>query len=88
MMFLRQLFYNRLSALSRERKELLRQVPPGITEAMLDASTRLADFNAIAQQLHDNSAAEFRAFMLFTSAYRRGVRSCASCILLLTACHG
>ena len=74
MLHLRRLFYAKLGALRRERKELLRQVPAGVAGATPDASTRLAEINFIAQQLHDNSAAEFRAFMQLSSAYRRGVR--------------
>ena len=73
-MQLRALFYARLGALSRERKELLRQAPAGATQTAAQASTRLADINTLAQQLHDNSAAEFKTYMQHTSAYRRGVR--------------
>ena len=78
LMYLRMLFYARLGALSRQRKELLRQashlaeVPTEDMDAV-QAASRLAATNALAQQLHDNSAAEFRTYMQLTSAYRRGV---------------
>ena len=78
MMYLRMLFYARLGALSRQRKGLLRQashlveVPTKDMDAV-QAASRLAATNALAQQLHDNSAAEFRTYMQLTSAYRRGV---------------
>ncbi|KAL0055425.1 hypothetical protein WJX82_000314 [Trebouxia sp. C0006] len=73
LMHLRRLFYAKMGALKRERKQLLQQVPAGAAESTLEASTRLADITAIAQQLHDNSAAEFRTYMQFGSAYRRGI---------------
>ena len=72
-MLLRRLFYGKLGALRRERKALLQQVPTGATETATDASDRLASIVTAAQQLHDNSAAEFRTFMQLTAAYRRGV---------------
>ena len=72
-MLLRRLFYGKLGALRRERKALLQQVPTGATETATDASDRLASIMTAAQQLHDNSAAEFRTFMQLTAAYRRGV---------------
>jgi len=72
-MHLRRLFYAKMGALKRERKQLLQQVPAGAAQSTLEASTRLADITAIAQQLHDNSAAEFKTYMQFGSAYRRGV---------------
>ena len=73
LMLLRRLFYGKLGALRRERKTLLQQVPTGATETASDASSRLATIMTAAQQLHDNSAAEFKAFMQLTVAYRRGV---------------
>ena len=82
LMHLRRLFYAKMGALKRERKQLLQQVPAGAAESTLEASTRLADITAIAQQLHDNSAAEFRTYMQFGSAYRRGVSHCL--VYLLT----
>ncbi len=78
MMYLRMLFYARLGALSRQRKDLLQQashlaeVPAEDMDAV-QAASRLAATNALAQQLHDNSAAEFKTYMQLTSAYRRGV---------------
>lgn len=79
MMYLRMLFYAKLGALSRQRKELLRQashraeeVPTEDMDAV-QAASRLAATGALAQQLHDNSAAEFKTYMQLTSAYRRGV---------------
>ena len=78
MMYLRMLFYARLGALSGQRKELLQQashlaeVPAEDMDAV-QAASRLAPTNALAQQLHDNSAAEFQTYMQLTSAYRRGV---------------
>ena len=88
LMHLRRLFYAKMGALKRERKQLLRQVPAGAAESTLEASTRLADITAIAQQLHDNSAAEFRTYMQFGSAYRRGVSHCLMHVLtwLVTDC--
>ena len=80
-MHLRRLFYAKMGALKRERKQLLRQVPAGAAESTLEASTRLADITAIAQQLHDNSVAEFRTYMQFGSAYRRGVSHCLMHVL-------
>ena len=82
MMYLRRLFYARLGALSRERRELSRQASEvsqvrGEQTGAVQASTRLADLNALAQQLHDNSAAEFKTYMQLTSAYRRGVSETA-----------
>ncbi len=76
LMHLRRLFYAKMGALKRERRQLLQQVPAGAAQSTLEASTRLADITAIAQQLHDNSAAEFRTYMQFGSAYRRGVSYC------------
>ncbi len=76
LMHLRRLFYAKMGALKRERRQLLQQVPAGAAQSTLEASTRLADITAIAQQLHDNSAAEFRTYMQFGSAYRRGVSHC------------
>ncbi|DBA95755.1 TPA: hypothetical protein ACH3X1_001309 [Trebouxia sp. C0004] len=73
LMHLRRLFYAKMGALKRERKQLLQHVPAGAAQSTLDASTRLADITAIAQQLHDNSAAEFKTYMQFGSAYRRGI---------------
>ena len=73
LMLLRRLFYGKLGALRRERKALLQQVPTGATENAPDFSDRLASIMTAAQQLHDNSAAEFKAFMQLTAAYRRGV---------------
>ncbi|DBA89302.1 TPA: hypothetical protein ACH3X2_004799 [Trebouxia sp. C0005] len=79
MMYLRMLFYAKLGALSRQRKELLRQashraeeVPTEDMDAV-QAASRLAATGALAQQLHDNSAAEFKTYMQLTSAYRRGI---------------
>ena len=82
-MYLRRLFYARLGALSRERRELSRQASEvsqvrGEETGAAQASTRLADLNALAQQLHDNSAAEFKTYMQLTSAYRRGVSETAT----------
>ena len=73
MMHLRRLFYAKIGALRRERELLLQKVPSGAATTTPDAATRLADINAIAQQLHDNSAAEFRAYMQLSAAYCRGV---------------
>ena len=72
-MLLRRLFCGMLGALRRERKVLLQQVPTETSETAPDASERLATIMSAAQQLHDNSAAEFRIFMQLTAAYRRGV---------------
>ena len=72
-MLLRRLFYGKLGALRRERKVLLQQVPTETSETAPDASERLATIMSAAQQLHDNSASEFRIFMQLTAAYRRGV---------------
>ena len=77
LMLLRRFFYAKLGALRRERQALLQQVPTGATETDPDASSRLAMIRIAAQQLHDNSAAEFRTYMQLTAAYRRGVRSAA-----------
>lgn len=73
LMLLRRLFYGKLGALRRERKVLLQQVPTETSETAPDASERLATITSAAQQLHDNSAAEFKMFMQLTAAYRRGV---------------
>ena len=73
LMLLRRLFYAKLGSLRRERKELLQQVPTGAAETAPEASDRLAAIMTAAQQLHDNSAAEFRTYMQLTAAYRRGV---------------
>ena len=83
-MHLRRLFYSRIGALKRERKLLLQKVPAGAAETAPDAATRLADINDIAQQLHDNSAAEFRAYMQLSAAYCRGVsdHSCSQTKML------
>lgn len=89
MMHLRRLFYGRIGALRRERALLLHRVPSGAAETAPDAATRLADINDIAQQLHDNGAAEFRAYMQLSAAYCRGVSSgvlrkaCAHNVLLV-----
>ncbi len=72
-MYLRRLFYARIGSLARERKKLLQHLPYGVGESASQASSRLADVNSIAQQLHDNSAAEFKMYLQMTSAYRRGV---------------
>ncbi|DBA98702.1 TPA: hypothetical protein ACH3X1_014478 [Trebouxia sp. C0004] len=72
-MHLRKLFYSKLGALSRHRKELQQQVPVGALESSLHASARLAGIISIAQQLHDSAATEFKVFMQLTSAYRRGI---------------
>jgi len=77
LMHLRRLFYAKMGALKRERKQLLQQVPTGAAQSTVEASTRLAEITAIAQQLHDNSAAEFKTYMQFGSAYRRGVSHCS-----------
>ncbi len=68
-MHLRRLFYAKMGALKRERKQLLQHVPAGAAQSTLEASTRLADITATAQQLHDNSAAEFKTYMQFGSAW-------------------
>ena len=73
MLHLRRLFYAKIGALRRERRQLVQQVPAGAAHSTAEASTRLADITAIAQQLHDNSAAEFKTYMQFCSAYQRGV---------------
>ena len=73
MIHLRRLFYAKIGALRRERSQLVQQVPAGAAHSTAEASTRLADITAIAQQLHDNSAAEFKTYMQFCSAYQRGV---------------
>ena len=70
---LRNLFYGKLSALATRRRELLHQVPADAAETSLHASSRLADIMSIAQQLQDNSVAEFKVFMQLSSAYSRGV---------------
>lgn len=77
-MYLRMLFYARLGALSCQRKKLLQQASH-LAEVLAEdvdavqAASRLAATNALAQQLHENSAAEFKTYMQLTSAYRRGV---------------
>ncbi|KAL0056282.1 hypothetical protein WJX82_009523 [Trebouxia sp. C0006] len=43
------------------------------TQRQFQAASRMAATNALAQQLHDNSAAEFKTYMQLTSAYRRGI---------------
>ena len=81
-MYLRMLFYARLSALWRERMELfcqasdVSQVRAEETSAA-QASTRLADLYALAQQLHDNSAAEFSTYVQLTFAFQCGVSDSA-----------
>ena len=77
-MYLRRLFYARLGALSHERRKLSRQASElsqvsACSPIAAQASTRLADLNALAQQLHDNSATEFKTYMQLTSVYRCGV---------------
>lgn len=72
--YLRMLFYARLGALSCQRKELLQQASHLAEDVdAVQAASRLAATNALAQQLHENSAAEFKTYMQLTSAYRRGV---------------
>ena len=74
LMHLRRLFYARLGALARERKQLLQQLPvTGASTSAPEASSRLADVRTIAQQLQDNSCLEFRMYLQLTSASRRGV---------------
>jgi len=78
MMYLRMLFYASLGALSRQRKELLQEAShltevPAEDMDPVQAASRLATTNVLAQQLHDNSAAEFKTYMQVTSAYCRGV---------------
>ena len=85
LMLLRRLFYAKLGALRRERRALLQQVPTGATGAApaLDASSRLATILTAAQMLHDNSAAEFKAYMQLTAAYRRGVSLCIKSMVFM-----
>ena len=71
---LRRLFYGRVGALARERRQLLLKLPvSGASESAPEASSRLADVRTVAQQLQDNSCTEFRMYLQLTSAYRRGV---------------
>lgn len=88
LMLLRRLFYAKLGALRRERKALLQQVPTGAAETAPEASARLAAVMTAAQELHDNSAAEFRTYMQLTAAYRRGVLK-SLCIFshVTVSCH-
>lgn len=79
-MHLRRIFYGRVGALARERRQLLLKLPvSGAIESAPEASSRLADVRTVAQQLQDNSCTEFRMYLQLTSAYRRGVSYARDC---------
>ena len=75
LMLLRRLFYGKLGVLDRERKQCLKGMPFGAAATAHEVNSRLAEVVAIAQELHDITAAELQTKLQFTSAYRRGVRT-------------
>ena len=88
-MHIRRLFFARLGALRRQRKQLLQQVPTGLqeSEADFDPSSRLSEVTSTAQQLQHNSSAELRAHFHVSAFLRlstegRGVSTSSALSLL------
>lgn len=74
LMLLRRLFFGKLGVLARERRDCLKRMPYGAAATSHEMNIRLSEVVAIAQELHDITAAEYQTKLQFTSAYRRGVR--------------
>ena len=71
-LYLRQLFYHKLGQLARERQSLLRNMMRHKME-MSHVSDKLSETTRWSDELRENGAEEYRAYLQFTSVYLRGV---------------